>query len=383
MSQLIDIIVEPQNIRLDENGRGETTFTITNLTSEERRLTVKLATIHPQHQNWLKLEGDLTREFAANGGTHQYHLDIEVPADKFKGRFNFRLDVYSAPKEEKLVQGPDVSVEMKPQSKQSVESPKKNFPWIAAAVMVLLLVNVGVGVSLWPIFAEIASSSQQIYSLKDFSNTALTHSNQLIESANQVFSKAQQAIESANTAVSKATPALKTANRAITQAEKAQTMANMALTEANQVIRSTNHYQDNGNGTITDNSTGLIWLKNANCFGPTHWEQARFLAQQLKSGECDLSDTSQPGDWHLPTQLEWQEMMNNPYHNPALSNTVGTDKWVEGQAFYSVKLDGYWTATPFALNSDSALIVHLNNALLSASGKTDRYYVWPVRRISQ
>jgi len=26
-------------------------------------------------------------------------------------------------------------------------------------------------------------------------------------------------------------------------------------------------FMDNGNGTVTDNLTGLIWLKNANCFG--------------------------------------------------------------------------------------------------------------------
>ncbi len=26
-------------------------------------------------------------------------------------------------------------------------------------------------------------------------------------------------------------------------------------------------FKDNNNGTVTDNLTGLIWLKNANCFG--------------------------------------------------------------------------------------------------------------------
>jgi len=377
MSQLFDITVEPQNIRLDENGCGETTVTVTNFTSEGRRLLVQLVTIHPQHQNWLKLEGDRMREFAANGGSHQYHLDINVPADKFKGRFNFRLDVYSASKEEKLVQGQNVTVEMKPQSKQSIEQPKQNFSWLTATVMVLLLLNVGVGVALWLLFMETAS--QQISSLKDMANTAQTHSNQLIESANQAFTKAKPAIEAANTAVLKATPAVETANMAITQVEKARTLVQMALTEANQVIRNTNRYQDNGNGTITDNSTGRIWLQHANCFGPTHWEQAQQLAQQLKSGECGLSDHSQAGDWQLPSQSEWQEMMNNPYHNPALSNTVGTDKWIEGQPFLDVNLDGYWTATPFALNNDNALIVHLDNALVSASDKTNRYYVWPVR----
>ncbi len=33
---------------------------------------------------------------------------------------------------------------------------------------------------------------------------------------------------------------------------------------------------DNGDGTVTDNLTDLIWLKNANCFGPgsVSWSEA-------------------------------------------------------------------------------------------------------------
>ncbi|OAD19121.1 hypothetical protein THIOM_005259, partial [Candidatus Thiomargarita nelsonii] len=34
-------------------------------------------------------------------------------------------------------------------------------------------------------------------------------------------------------------------------------------------------YIDNGDGTVTDNSSGLIWLKNANCFGVETWDKAR------------------------------------------------------------------------------------------------------------
>ncbi len=33
-------------------------------------------------------------------------------------------------------------------------------------------------------------------------------------------------------------------------------------------------FTDNLNGTITDNLTGLIWLKDANCFGPLEWRTA-------------------------------------------------------------------------------------------------------------
>lgn len=33
-------------------------------------------------------------------------------------------------------------------------------------------------------------------------------------------------------------------------------------------------FTDNGNGTVTDNLTGLIWLKDANCFGKRFWADA-------------------------------------------------------------------------------------------------------------
>ena len=34
-------------------------------------------------------------------------------------------------------------------------------------------------------------------------------------------------------------------------------------------------FKDNGDGTVTDNCTQLIWLKNANCFGEQQWSEAK------------------------------------------------------------------------------------------------------------
>ena len=33
-------------------------------------------------------------------------------------------------------------------------------------------------------------------------------------------------------------------------------------------------FTNNSNGTVTDNLTGLIWLRNANCFGQKAWATA-------------------------------------------------------------------------------------------------------------
>ena len=63
-------------------------------------------------------------------------------------------------------------------------------------------------------------------------------------------------------------------------------------------------FTDNGNGTVTDNLTGLTWLKNANCYGTRVWATALTDANTLNSGECGLTDGSVEGDWRLPNVRE-------------------------------------------------------------------------------
>ncbi|MGC2063762.1 MAG: DUF1566 domain-containing protein, partial [Thermodesulfovibrionales bacterium] len=41
-------------------------------------------------------------------------------------------------------------------------------------------------------------------------------------------------------------------------------------------------FTNNGNGTVTDNLTGLIWLKNASCFGQQAWDIALVSSNTLK-----------------------------------------------------------------------------------------------------
>jgi len=74
---------------------------------------------------------------------------------------------------------------------------------------------------------------------------------------------------------------------------------------------STPRFTDNGNGTITDNLTGLIWLKNANCFGTQTWAQALTDANRLANGACGLTDGSVAGDWRLPNVRELDRPVNS------------------------------------------------------------------------
>jgi serine/threonine protein kinase len=138
-------------------------------------------------------------------------------------------------------------------------------------------------------------------------------------------------------------------------------------------------YIDNGDGTVTDNRTGLIWLKNANCFGRQKWEKAMQLAAELADGECGLTDGSKPGDWRLPTIDELKAMRDTKYRNPVLSNAVGTDKWKEGDAFSGVQSSIYWSSTPLATVTNYAWFVFFDGGYVDYYSKTNANYVWPLR----
>jgi hypothetical protein len=99
-------------------------------------------------------------------------------------------------------------------------------------------------------------------------------------------------------------------------------------------------FTDNANGTVTDNLTGLIWLKNANCFSDRlGWSAGLDRAGSLANGECGLSDGSVPGDWRMPNRNELTSLLDLGNLNPALPT---------GNPFTNFQLareDRYWSST--------------------------------------
>ncbi len=134
-------------------------------------------------------------------------------------------------------------------------------------------------------------------------------------------------------------------------------------------------YTDNGNGTVTDNRSGLIWLKDANCFGEQDWGTAMQSAANLANGECGLSDSSTLGMWRLPIKEEWEAMVDRNYSNPALSNVTGTGQLTEGDPFLSVQWNVYWSST----HVSTTYAVNLFDGFVFTIGKDFSNYVWPVR----
>ncbi len=138
----------------------------------------------------------------------------------------------------------------------------------------------------------------------------------------------------------------------------------------NGVAWPTPRFTDNGNGTVTDNLTGLIWLKNANCFGWRTWNDALNDSFYLTSGYCGLTDGSQAGDWRLPNLRELQSLVDYGQTRPALPAT---------HPFTDVQRGFYWSSTSLDEGNSAAWHLHFGNGFLSNMDKTYTDYVWCVR----
>ena len=139
-------------------------------------------------------------------------------------------------------------------------------------------------------------------------------------------------------------------------------------------------FTDNVNGTVTDNLTGLIWMKNAACFDASNWETALANCNTLNSGECGLTDGSVEGKWRLPNVNELFSLIHHGFHSPAVPNTNGTGICSEGDPFNAVGWGWYWTSTSNASNFEFAWRIYFRHGHVELGNtKDDIGDIWCVR----
>lgn len=112
-------------------------------------------------------------------------------------------------------------------------------------------------------------------------------------------------------------------------------------------------FVDNGDGTVSDRLSGLVWLKNAGCFSPTSWAAALTAANQLASGACGLSDGSTAGKWRMPNVNELESLVDVARANPAVSSA---------HPFANINLsNAYWSSTTYTAATANAMAIRLTD----------------------
>lgn len=143
-------------------------------------------------------------------------------------------------------------------------------------------------------------------------------------------------------------------------------------------------FTDNGDGTVKDNLTGLIWLKDANCInsnypgfdtdgtagdGTVKWQHALDFVAGINAGtypDCGVGHT----DWRLPNVKELQSLIDFGNYDPAMPT---------GHPFTGVQSNYYWSGTTYAYMTGNAWLVGMDDGYVTSGNKAIYYYVWPVR----
>jgi hypothetical protein len=124
----------------------------------------------------------------------------------------------------------------------------------------------------------------------------------------------------------------------------------------------TNHFTDNGDGTITDNLTQLIWQKVPNTTTQT-WENAIAYAENLSlAGESD---------WRLPNIKELQSLNDESITNTSTNTTF----------FPSIGVHNYWSSTSLPNQTTKAWYWNTQFGITTYDVKTNANYVLCVRGI--
>ena len=120
------------------------------------------------------------------------------------------------------------------------------------------------------------------------------------------------------------------------------------------------HFNDNGNGTITDNYTGLVWQKIQSPTTMT-WEEALAYSKSLSlAGKTD---------WRVPNIRELQSLNDEQLVKPSFNKT-----------YFPNSLSGnYWSSTTMHLTTSIAWDINIDYGIVSYDDKTLKQNVLLVR----
>jgi hypothetical protein len=127
----------------------------------------------------------------------------------------------------------------------------------------------------------------------------------------------------------------------------------------------------NGDGTITDSLTGLMWTQTANpSGGGLTWANAMAWIAAMNRGEQEnLGHT----DWRMPNIIEIESLVHAGQANPAA--------WLNSQGFSHVPEDNEWSHFFWSSSGSGsyAKIIWFTSGAIIATLMSYTGLVWPVR----
>ncbi|MBF0338468.1 MAG: DUF1566 domain-containing protein [Nitrospirae bacterium] len=155
-----------------------------------------------------------------------------------------------------------------------------------------------------------------------------------------------------------------------------------------QPMRTPTRFVDNGDQTITDTSTGLMWTKDANFVGWKTWQGALDYVASMNTG----AGTYGYIDWRLPTiqelytlcrkdgsQVGLDKMLSNGKRGYCNGVAVDVASLLVNAGFTNVPSGGYWSSTTVASDTSLAWFVYMGVGVVGANHRSNLSYVWPVR----
>ena len=142
------------------------------------------------------------------------------------------------------------------------------------------------------------------------------------------------------------------------------------------------NFIDNGDGTVTDARTGLIWLKDANAIGLMEGSDTSVYIRNLADGQAGLTDGSTAGQWRVPSIQELEGMSTDPPTTYCLDGSCFNCPvtWtMPGTPFTNVQSGCYWSITIETLHHDWMYLTMSDGTVGSLGGVGEWCFVWPVR----
>lgn len=123
-------------------------------------------------------------------------------------------------------------------------------------------------------------------------------------------------------------------------------------------------FKDNGNDTVTDLATGLMW----------YGLETKAMSWPDALAFCEALDTAGHNDWRLPNIKELQSIVDVEMEGPTLDSAY----------FPGCRPFIYWSSTTNAAHPEFAWHVNFDDGHAHGGGlKTREYYVRPVRSVYQ